>query len=194
MQWTRWISRRIWPLLLLALAVSLVACTTSPQDVTTGRSRIDPSGAPVGQNEQAGQAGGLKVAAARGPGGDLAVPAGVYLASLVVADMVHEQGVPLAVLPNAGNFAAGQVRFIVLNKWGGLGIGAHRQSVRVVTPDGAATLAADETEFTVTPEHVYITIASPINFQADAAGFYQVVVTLDGQDVASYRFRIRSGQ
>lgn len=169
----------------LTCALVLTGCNAAPGRIFG--SRDGSAGTPADPGRS-----GVPAAASNGPGGTLNLPPGIYLASFITLDVnTTDFPVPVAIGPNAGVFPTGEIVFVVVNKWGGLAPGEHRVDIDILAPDGQAVLATDRTDFTVRPEQVFFTVAAPLRFTAASPGYYQVAVTLDGQAVARYRFRVR---
>lgn len=174
-------------LALLFAGLVLAGCAGAP-------GRIFGAGADRPPAPVAGPAGSsIPASPSSGPGGYLDLPPGVYLASFITLDVnTTDFPVPIAIGPHVGVFPAGEIAFVVVNKWGGLGPGDHRVEIVILAPDGATILATDRTDFGIRAEQVFFTVAAPLSFTATAAGFYQVIVTLDDRKVARYHFEVRA--
>lgn len=148
------------------------------------------AGCSLGPGRPTGARSGPSAARADGPGGTLQVPPGIYLASFIALDVLSQGGLPIVVGPQVSTFPAGPIQFYVVNKWGGLAPGPHREELEVIAP-GGQVLARDHTDFEIRPDQMSLTIASPLAFAAPTPGYYTVAVRLDGREVARYRFRVR---
>jgi len=118
------------------------------------------------------------------------LPDGAYLASLTVLDLNTDFGVAVAIEPQAATFLAGDLNFVVINKWLGLRQGAHHEVVQVVDPDGRTVLHTEEADFTVTADTFVVTVAEPFAIPGAGPGVYLVTVRLDGALLARYPFRV----
>lgn len=172
-------------LVLLVAALTLAAPASGCSRIFGGR-----TGPARGPERPAG-ANAIPAPVTGVSGGTFRLPENVYLASLIAMGVTADLGVPVAIGPNVGTFPPGEIRFVVLNKWGGLPVGQHREEVVVLAPDGKAVLARDETEFEYGRQAAFTTIVTPLSFAAPKPGFYHVMVSLDGTPVAQYRFQVR---
>lgn len=175
---------RLVRLLTLVAALALVVSSSGCGRIFRGR-----TGPAKGHEAPAGI--GIPAAVTGVPGGTFRLPENVYLASLITMGVTAELGMPVAIGPNVGTFSTGDIRFVILNKWGGLSVGRHREEVVVLAPDGKTVLAKDQTEFEYGREAAFTTIVTPLSFAAREPGFYHVMVSLDGTPVAQYRFQVR---
>jgi hypothetical protein len=124
-----------------------------------------------------------------GGGGPPSNQRGPYVASLITRNMAEQQGLVLAVEPQASTFYEGEVILFVLNKWSRLTVGDHKEAAVVLSMEGKE-LAREEAEFTVDASDVTVTLMEPFAFESLAAGRYWIVIELDGVEQVRYQFQV----
>lgn len=113
----------------------------------------------------------------------------VYVASFIIRNLVEQDGLVLAVEPQASTFYEGQVVLFVLNKWSGLPLGDHHEAAVVQTLAGKE-LAREEADFTIGEGDLTATLLEPFQLDNLAPGRYWVVIELDGREQVRYQFLV----
>lgn len=113
----------------------------------------------------------------------------VYVASIITRDMLQRESIVFAVEPQASTFLAGEVSFVVLNKWSGLSDGTHREAAVILTAAGEER-AREEAEFTITADDLTATLMEPFQFENLPPGRYWVSIELDGVEQVRYPFQV----
>lgn len=115
-----------------------------------------------------------------------------YLASMIALHSAVQGDVVAVGAVNLSTIIVNEpARFIVVNKWGMLAPGPHKEVVHILEPERRERIAADETEFIVTDFYRNTLVVSEFQHVFTQVGNYWVQVRLDGKLIDEYPFRVR---
>lgn len=118
-----------------------------------------------------------------------------YLASLIALGSLSQGNVVAIAAVNLSTLVANQpAEFVVVNKWGMIQPGKHKDSIHILDPDKRERIASAEAEFLVEDYYRNTLVIQEFRHRFTRVGNYWVQVYLDGELITEYAFRVRPSE